>query len=141
MTQVRKFEQDEMAQWVEKYIDIKAQREALKKEFATRDAPYAEQENLLSGLIMTHLRNLGIESARTRFGTVFFKTTSAASLFDPDAFMTFVINSQRFEMLDRKANKTAVRDYINEFHELPPGVKYQEAVTLGHKSPTNKGVE
>lgn len=68
----------------------------------------------------------------TAYGTIFKTHRNSASLKDPDAFMTHVVENAAFELLDRKANVTAVAAYMEEHKgETPPGVKWTSTLKLG----------
>lgn len=123
-----------ISQRVQQYIAVREKRRALKKAYQDEDAPLIEGENLLSGAILRLLSDAGIENARTIYGTCFKTTKTTTSLADPDAFMNFVVHHGMFELLDRKANATAVRAYAEEHKELPPGVTLNSFTTIGvHK--------
>lgn len=121
---------------VQQLIAIKAKKKALKKLFETEEKPLTEMENLLSAAIMKFLiDNPGIENVRTVHGTCFKRMHHSASLSNPDEFMRHVIGTQAFELLDRKANVTAVRAYAAENDgNLPPGVNLTSVAKIGvHK--------
>ncbi len=123
---------------VAQLLQIRAKRKALKEEAAKKDLPFAEIERLVSDTIMEQIKALGVDSAKTSEGTVFLSSKRTAALADADAFMKFVISTQQFELLDRKANTTAVTDYLKEHDELPPGVNYSVFQTLNVRSPKTK---
>ena len=54
-----------------------------------------------------------------------------ASLGDPDAFMDYVMKNGAFELMDRRANSTACREFAEEHGSLPPGVKLNSTRTVG----------
>lgn len=119
---------------VDQYIKLREKRKQLKKLFQEQDAPLVEMENLLSSSIIKHLQTMGLENGRTKYGTCFVTTRYSASLADPDAFMKYVVMSNKFELLDRKANVTAVRDYVKEHKQLPPGANLSSILQVGvHK--------
>jgi hypothetical protein len=45
--------------------------------------------------------------------------------------LDFVIETQDWDLLDRKANVTAVQDYMQKTGELPPGVKLNRDMVAG----------
>jgi hypothetical protein len=47
-----------------------------------------------------------------------------------------VIGTEQWDLLDKKANVTAVTDYLNENGVLPPGVKYSTRFDVGVRAPT-----
>jgi len=77
----------------------------------------------LEGFIDTFLADNKLVNIKTKYGTAYWKTRWSASLVDPDKFVQFVRESERWELMDRKANVAAVRDYAKVEGELPPGAK------------------
>jgi hypothetical protein len=68
----------------------------------------------------------------TKAGTAYVSVKTSASLEDPDIFMRHVIGTESWELLDRRANATAVKAFAEENHgALPPGVKMASIVTVG----------
>lgn len=123
---------------ISQYLQIRARRKALKDAFVEQDKPYAEGENLLSGLILRHLDAIGADNVKTKEGTCYRSERTTASLEDPDAFMRHVIGTGQFELIDRKANATAVAEFVKTNNHLPPGVKLNTMLTLGVRSPPKK---
>ncbi len=124
---------------VAQYLQLRAKRKAMAEAYDQQDKPYAEMENLLSGLILQHLEAVGADNIKTPAGTCYRSEKSTASLEDPDLFMKHVKETEQFDLLDRKANVTAVKAYIAEHGgALPPGVKISTRLTLGVRSPVKK---
>lgn len=127
---------------VAQFIAIRSRRRDLKTEYAKKDVPLAEAQNLLSGAIMEHLKATGAAkpSIKTDAGTCFISEKATASLADADAFMRFVKEHQAFDLLDRKANVTAVKDYIKEHEGMaPPGVNYSVFQTVNVRANGSTG--
>jgi hypothetical protein len=100
-----------------------------------------ETKNKLSGLIMAFLEQTGQTSAKTPVGTATVATRWTSSLSDPDAFMRYVLEHGAFDLLERRANSTAVKEFVKTHEgQLPPG-----ANLTAHKSlsvtPPKKPVE
>jgi hypothetical protein len=84
---------------------------------------YAKREELELAML-EYLDAQGAEMVRTKSGTVSKLVRHTAVLTDPDAFMQFVRENDSYELLDRRANATACREYAVETKGvLPPGVK------------------
>jgi hypothetical protein len=77
----------------------------------------------LEGFIDDFLAKHELVNIKTKYGTAYWKTRWSASLVDPDAFMKFVSENGRWDLMDRKANVAAVRDYAKTESALPPGAK------------------
>lgn len=115
----------------------------LKAEIAERHkaelAPINEAMEGLKQLLSKGLDSLNVASAKTACGTVSFTTKSSASVSDMDAFWAYVVTTGQFELLDKKANVTAVREHIEQHNgQAPPGVNYSEFRDVGVRRPTGE---
>ena len=116
-----------VAQYVQLRDLIKEKEAAHKKELE----PFKGMLEKLGALLLDHLNASNSDSASSKAGTVYLTSKDSASLADPDAFMRFVIGSEAWDLMDRKANSTAVRDFINEHGAAPPGVNFSTKITVG----------
>jgi hypothetical protein len=85
----------------------------------------------LNAVLLEHLNVINGESVRTDTGTVYRTEKKSAGLADPDAFMRYVIGNEAWDLLDRKANVTAVSDFIEENNSPPPGVNFSTTYVVG----------
>ncbi len=84
------------------------------------------------------MEQAGADNIKTAHGTCYSTTRYTASLADPEAFMKFVRDTGSFDLLDRKANVTAVKDYVAEKSCLPPGVNLSAIKTVGVRRASGK---
>lgn len=119
-----------------KLRDLKAEMtERHKKELE----PINEAMEALKGILSAGMDQLNVDSVKTACGTVSFSSKATASLADKQAFWTHVVTSGAFELLDYKANVTAVTDYIEKNNgQTPPGVNYSVFRDVGVRRPTGK---
>jgi hypothetical protein len=120
---------------VAQYVAVRDKIRKIEKE---QIEPLKETLNLLSGWIMDFLDQAGVKSAKTADGTCGITTRYSASLADAEAFMDFVKANNRFELLDRRANSTAVKDYVQDTGNLPPGVNLSAVKTISVRRPGDK---
>jgi hypothetical protein len=107
---------------IQKIVD--QQKEVLK--------PYKEVLERLNGEILQHLQNTNSDSVATAAGTAYRTVKQSASLADAEAFMKHVIDNEAWDLLDRKANVTAVQDYMEKNKgQLPPGVNLSRVYVAG----------
>ena len=106
---------------------IKEKEEAHKAEIK----PYKEMLDKLNAVLLDHLNTINGESVRTDTGTVYRTEKKSAGLADPDAFMRYVIGNEAWDLLDRKANSTAVADFIEDNQAPPPGVNFTTTYVVG----------
>jgi hypothetical protein len=116
-----------IAQYVALRDLIKEEDDAHKEKMASK-RQILEQ---LGNLIMRHLQDQNVESMRTDAGTAYLTSKKSASLADADAFMKHVLATGDFDLLDRRANVTAVEDYITTHGVAPPGVNWSVANAIG----------
>jgi hypothetical protein len=85
----------------------------------------------LEAALLAKLNEVGGESVKTAHGTVYRTTRRSASIADGSTFREFVIANESFDLVDWKANATAVDDFIKNEGTPPPGVNFTTAFTVG----------
>lgn len=123
---------------VKQYIAVRDALKAANDAHAEKIKPLVDLQNALTGWLQDFLEKAGAESVKTSEGTCYETTRYSASLADPEAFMKFVLDKQDFNLLDRKANVTAVRDYVEANGTLPPGVNLSAIKTVGVRRASGK---
>lgn len=121
---------------VAQYIALRTRMEQIEEQHSQFLKPFEQAKAQLTGLMLEFLDNTGQESAKTNEGTVFAAVRNTASLADPDAFMDYVMRTGSFELMDRRANSTACREFADENGELPPGVKINSLRYVNVRKPT-----
>ena len=116
---------------VDQYVQMRDKIKVLDDEHKERMKPFKQTLEKLNGLLLDHLNTIGGDSVKTEAGTVYRSEKKSASLEDPDAFMTHVVENELWDLMDRKANVTAVADYIEEHHAPPPGVNFSTTYVVG----------
>lgn len=127
------------------HVDIPANIEELVRQYVLlrdkiREAEDAHKAKLkdakehlekLNNTLLERLNALGGESVKTASGTVYRTTKRSASIKDGDTFRRFVIENEAFDLVDWRANATAVDDFIQEQQAPPPGVDFSTTYTVG----------
>lgn len=116
---------------VEQYIKLRDRIKEIETRHKEELKPFKDTLEKLNSVILQHLTQVGGESIRTSAGTAYVTEKKSASLADPQAFMEYVIGNDAWDLLDRKANVSAVADYINENNAPPPGVNYSSTFVVG----------
>lgn len=123
---------------VKQYVAVRDAIKAMKDKHEKELEPMVDIQNVLTGVIQQCLEAVGAESIKTSEGTAYTTTRYTASLADPATFMQFVRDTQNFDLLDRKANAPACRDYVGEHGTLPPGVNLSSISTIGVRRASGK---
>jgi hypothetical protein len=117
---------------VAQFVQIRDAIEQIKDKHKLELAPYEEIKQKLIGEMLDFLDKSGLKAAKTSAGTVSITVRHTAVCSDPDEFIDFVFVNNLRELIDRRANAVACRDYATE-HDgtLPPGVKINSLRTVG----------
>jgi hypothetical protein len=121
---------------VAQFIMVRDEIEQMERAFKEQVAPYNDLKDKLVGEMLAFLEHTGQKSAVTANGRVTLQVKDYASCSDPDRFMDFVFEHGLRDLIDRRANATACKDYANE-HDgvLPPGVKLTTKRSVGVTRP------
>lgn len=105
-----------------KYIkirDTKAQlAEKQKAEMARFNNALAQIERLL----LDEMNIAKSEAVRTHHGTAYRTVETSVTVADRELFLKFVREGENYVFLDLKANKSAVKAFLESEQALPPGV-------------------
>jgi hypothetical protein len=118
------------AERVKLYVAIRDKLAIERKAWETREGDLKEKMAKIGATLLQEFAAEGVESTRTEFGTAFKDTVGYASVGDPDVFFEFIFEKEAREFLEARVNKTAVKAYIAEHGDLPPGVNWREEVTI-----------
>jgi hypothetical protein len=120
---------------VAQYVKMRDLIKVKENEFKEIIGPYKKALEDLNSVLLNHLVAIGGNSLATDAGTVYRTEKKSASIADSQAFMDYVITNKAYDLLDRKANVTAVSEYIKENNAPPPGVNFSSAYVVGVRRP------
>jgi len=116
-----------VGQYIRLRDKIKEQDDAHKEKMR----PAREALEKLNSIMLEYLQSVKVDSASTGSGTVYRTMKKSATIADGDAFMRHVIGNEEWELMDKKANATAVEAFIEENGVAPPGVNYSVTAVVG----------
>ncbi len=122
---------DDTTNLVKMYVAIRDKIREIKDRQEKDLEEFVDMQNKLTSKLQKLLEDTNAQSIKTSEGTVYSSTRYSASLADPKAFMDYVIGTNQFELLDRKANATACRDFVEAKGSPPPGVNISAISTIG----------
>lgn len=124
--------------WTGLYVQLRDKVKELDDAHEAALKPYKDSMAQLQARMQAAMEAVSAENIKTKQGTVYLSTRYSCSLADPDLFMRYVIDNAAFDLLDRKANSTAVRDFVEEKGSLPPGVNLTAIQSLGVRRASQK---
>jgi hypothetical protein len=111
-------------QAVKHYVELRAKNREIEKEAEAKIAENKEKMEQLGTFIKLKAEKDGLETVKTKSGTVFWTIGARCTTSNADEFMTFCIKNELWELLEKRPSKTGVRDYVNSHKVVPPGVDY-----------------
>jgi len=121
------------------YIEIRDELKRIDAAHEESRKPLRNMQARLAGMIRTFMETNNItDNLKSKSGTCYLSTKWSASLADPQAFMNYVIDTKQFELLDRRANVTAVKAHVEEHNTVPAGCNLTAIQTVGVRRPTGK---
>lgn len=137
-----KHAEDDLAQDMEKrigqYVALRDALELLQKRHDEEKKPLSSLLQKVGGVIQAELDASNTDSVKTKAGTAYTSVKHTATVADPDGFMKFVIEKGLFDLLERRANSTAVKDYVQKHNSLPTGVNLNALASIGVRRPTKQ---
>ena len=115
---------------VQIYVKLRDKIDAANKLHDEKMKPAKEYLVRLNVGLMAALQASGQDSGKTPYGTAYLSTKKSTSIADGTVFREFVISNGFWDLLDWKANSTAVADYIASGKQ-PPGINFSQTITVG----------
>jgi hypothetical protein len=119
------------------YVELRDQVTKLKAELKEKLKPYNKGLEDLDAVLLKALQDQGAKSITTPSGTIYQRIERSASIKDKKAFSEFVKTNNLFDLIDWKANKVAVFNYLGDGNADVPGVNTSAFMTIGVRRGTN----
>ena len=130
---------EDLAKRVGQYVAVRDELKRRKTAYEESIVKLKGVQEELAGILEAALDAANALNVKTEAGTFYRSIKYTASLADPDVFMNFVIANNKFELIDRRANATAVRDYVKGTNQLPPGCNLSAISKIGVRRKPGSG--
>lgn len=108
--------------WVKQFVFLRDYVKQKDDEHKTLLAPLKADMETLKGKLLEFLKATGGNNMATPAGSFYRTTRHSCSITDQKEFMDFVIGGELWDLMDKKANATAVREWMEENNkDLKPG--------------------
>lgn len=115
---------------IDKVIRLRDAIKEADKRHKDRMAPAREKLEALENELLAILNQLNVNKTGGKHGTVFKSHRNSATIADGSVFREYVIGNELWDLVDWRANATAVAEHITENHVPPPGVNFSTVVTV-----------
>ena len=129
---------DTVERRVQQYRAIEVEIEKIETRHKEELKQWLEMKNALKGWFTNFFEQAGkgATSIKTKSGTIVQTTRYSSTLQDSEAFMRYVIENQAYDLIERRANSTAVREFVKSTGELPPGCSLNAMRSVSVRAPS-----
>ena len=113
----------ELGDLIERYHELKETLRELEAERAELEKPYMHALQAIENECLARLQAQGLQNAKTPAGTAHLATQTRVSVKDKSEFFRHMQGSGDFSMLDIRALKEPVKEFVKENGANPPGVE------------------
>ena len=115
---------------VRRYLELRDAKAQLKLNHDAQLQPLNDEMDAIEAQFLKHFEQVGVSSMKTPSGTVYTSTRVSTSVADKDLFLSFVQSKNEWPLLEVRASKQAIEQYVEEHQEPPPGVNLREDRTV-----------
>ena len=115
------------------YIKVRDEVAQIKASHKAQLEPYTQALDKLEAQMLQVLSDAGVESMKTSVGTAYRSERTSVTVADKSAFMDYIESNKAFDLLDVRANKTAVEGFMAENQDVPPGVNIRREVAVNFR--------
>lgn len=115
------------------YIKVRDEVAQIRASHKAQLEPYAQALDKLEAQMLQVLSDAGVESMKTSVGTAYRSERTSVTVADKSAFMDYIESNKAFDLLDVRANKTAVEGFMAENQDVPPGVNIRREVVVNFR--------
>lgn len=123
---------------IKAYLLLRNKKEAIEAKVKEEVSGIKEQMAQLENFMQLKADELGVTQFKTENGTAFLSTVDQALVSDWDKVLEFVAKNEAYELLEKRVSKNAVRDYMKQNKEVPPGVSYRTLIKVSVRKPSTK---
>ena len=111
-------------------IKLRDTRAELKKRYDTEDGVLKEKMEKLEGYLAQVMQDTNSTQLGSKHGTAYTQINMKASCSDWPSYWSFIQETGRFDMLEKRVGSTAIKDYYNETGDLPPGINISQEMKV-----------
>ena len=113
----------ELGDLIARYHELKETLKEIEAERAEIEKPYWQALQAIENECLARLQAQGLQNAKTPHGTAYLATQTRVSVKDKGEFFRHMQGTGDFSMLDIRALKEPVKEFVKVHEVNPPGVE------------------
>lgn len=122
---------------VAKYIELRDTIQQIEAEASAKTTPLKQSMEKIETYFKALVAIEGVDSWKTKHGTAYISRLDSVRAADPSAFFDFVRETEAWDLIEKRASKTAVRNFLDSNSVLPPGIELTTRVEVNFRRPSN----
>lgn len=118
---------------IDLYIKGRDKLSALKQEYDEKKAPVEAKMDKIEKAMLVAMEQLGVDSFKTESGTVYKSILTSVPIADKEIFINYIKDHEAWHLLEMRASKSGVEDFMAANDELPPGVSITRRINVNFK--------
>lgn len=120
---------------IEKYVSLREELDEARRDFKAIENDLKEKMITLSLYLREQADELGVESFKTSHGTAYKVTKDFVRVGNWQKVLGFIQDTENWQFLEKRLGKIAVKEYMSENGDIPPGVEYSTEVEFQVRKP------
>lgn len=120
---------------IEKYVSLRDELDASRRDFKAIENDLKEKMTTLSLWLREQSDELGVDSFKTHHGTAYRVTKDFVRVGNWQKTLDFIKDTENWQFLEKRLGKIAVKEYMSENGDVPPGVEYSTEVEFQVRKP------
>ncbi len=125
-----------LSEVIDKYVALRDQKRTMVREHEEALKPIDDKLNKIETWLLGRMNEDGVENYKTEFGTAYKTIKTSVTMADRDMFKDFVFSSSvpLWNLVDFRASKKGVEEFLEDSEEIPPGLNITRVTTVNVRS-------
>lgn len=110
---------DDLEELSRRFLALRDRKDEIQARHKQELKPYNEAMAKLEAYFLEVLQDSGLQSMSTKSATIFVGTSTSVTVAEWEKTLPFIIENERWELLNKAVNKTIVNEMLEEGEEVP----------------------
>lgn len=110
---------DDLEELSRRFLALRDRKDEIAARHKQELKPYNEAMAKLEAYFLEVLQDSGLQSMSTKSATIFIGTSTSVTVAEWEKTLPFIIENERWELLNKAVNKTIVDEMLKEGEEVP----------------------
>jgi hypothetical protein len=123
---------------IDKYLTLRKECDEINRNAKVEVGKRKEVMKKLEAWISLKADEAGLKTIPTQLGTGYWSTHHTCTLAEPESFFQYIKSEDAWDLLEKRASKTAVKAFIEEEGAPPPGVNFSSYMVFNVREQRSK---